>query len=423
MGKFKRKYPFGITRKNKGWNFHMKRKAAKVAGATLGFIAADVPGAIYGYNGARIAYALKRRRDKAVKKAKKVIKKQRKPRTIRKSSMANTTGHNDLTVQNIGVVNLNKYPKKPDTNVQIQVINKSNFIINGGKPAMGVAGTTQGNQGVDFVDEIMHGNWLKATISDNRFNRSSLATDIYQFAHDHAYAYTGYQGEVGKVYAQQRMYIDSVECNYGFLSMTTVPQIVDVYFVVPKHDESINPRQAFLNAMAFEGNGMRAAQENADLAILDPDDGKVQAYNWGQNPFSQKEFRKMWRCVKKLTMTLNPGDQRHFKLLLNYKMFVDKNHFAQVRREDHLRNLTVTPLIIARAGLVGIRKAVETEAEEVAYGKAKVGVTTNMKINARACLVPRLTPLARIHEGLIINTTDIIQEIDDEDNVKPIEQN
>jgi len=402
----------------------MKRKAAKVAGGTLGFITADVPGAIYGYNGAAVAYKLKRRWDKANKKAQKVIKKQKKSRIIRKtSSMGNTTGHNDLTVKNLGVINLNKYPKKPESKVQIQVINKSNFIINGGKATMGVSGTVQGNQGVDYVDEIMHGNWLKATLSDNRFNRSSLSTDLYQFAFDYGYTYTGYQSETGRAYNQNKFYVDSVECNYGFLSMTTVPQIVDVYFVVPKHDESINPRQAFLNAMAFEGNGMLPADENADLAIVDVDDGKVQAYNWGTNPFGQNEFRKMWRCIKKVTMTLNPGDQRHFKLKLNYKMYIDKNHYQSVRREDHLQGLTVTPLIIARAGLVGIKKASEAEAEEVAYGKAKVGVTTNLKINGRACLVPRMTPLARVHEGLIINTADIIQEIDDEDNVKPIEQN
>lgn len=418
--------PFVSRKKYKGKLFNLpkkesratklKRIAAKASGAALGAILGNVPGAYVGYNvgGAAANWAAKRGKRKVVKKAQ-----------VKRASST----HNDLTIHSLGSISMNRYPKKPDTKCKAVLVNKSNFILNGSLAAMGVNGTIQGNQAVDYLDEICHRNWFVTNLNDDRFDRSRLATDLYKFAVDNTYTFTGYSGEIVRQFADQRIYIDYVDLEYGLLSMTTVPQIVDVYFCSSKFDCAENPLTKLETGSHWEGNGQRihvtafnTTTVNVTDGVPNPVTGRTKN-EWGHNPWGVTEFRKTYNCLKKVSMTLNPGDQRHYKLRVYYKQFIDKTTFSNFRTQDHLKGLTITPLVVARAGLVGIKTEAGAEAVEVAYGKAKVGVTTKMTVNMKACLAPRFQPMVRYHEGIQIGTTDIVQEIDDEDNVKPVEVN
>lgn len=404
------------TKKRKvTWTDVGKRVAAKASGAALGYITGNVPGAIIGYKAGGAA----------AKWAQKVMKKKRKV-TISRSVIAKRpqSSHNDLTVYNAGRINVTKRKQKPPKTPRFKIVNKSNFILNGSLAAMGVSGTVQGYQAIDYLDEVMHRNWLISSLDTSRFARDKLATDFYKFAIDYGYSFTGYQdGGVARAYSQNLAYVDHVSANYGFLSMTTVPQIVDVYFLTPKNDITVNPLTTLNTTTAQEGNGMNTAGTAFTTANTAAVDGKPTVHEWGVSPFSNPEFGKTWRCLKKISFTLNPGDQRHYKLVYDYKKYIQIATYQNYRVLDHLRNITVTPLVVARAGLVGIKPSAEAEAQEVAYGKAKVGVATELQIHLKACLNPRIQPLTRIHAGIQVATTDIIQEIDDEDNVKPVEQN
>jgi len=415
--------PFVSRKKYKGKKFAPKPKyddkkvaVAKVSGAALGAILGNVRGAIMGYNagGAAAKWATKKKK-----------------LSIKKAVSRPVSSHNDLTVHNLGSISMNKYPKKPETNVKAVVVNQSNFVINGNLAAMGVDGTVQGLQGVDYLDEICHRDWFISNISPNRFVRRSLATDLYKFSKDNGVAWTGYGAEVARSYSDQSIYIDYIDVEYGLLSMTTVPQLVDIYLCSPRTDIPENPLDKFKVATQYEGNGQRFSTNAFNTTINDVNDGKFDLgganpsgiHQWGKNPLGLQEFRRAFNCVKKISLTLNPGDQRHYKLRIYYKRKIDAITFTNFRTVDHLKGLTITPLVVARAGLVGIKTPEGTESAEVSYGKAKVGITTNMKIVMKACLQPRLQPMERIHQGIQWGTTDVVREIDDEDNVKDVEMN
>lgn len=417
----KRKYPFGITKKTKkGYNFHWKRKAAKAAGGTLGFILGDVPGAMAGYTGGGMAYKWKHRRDKAAKKA---IKNLKKRTSKRKTTQKVLKGHNDLTVMNQGTVNVTAKKFKPPSTIKWQYQNTSDFVLNGGLGTMGVNGTEQGYQAVDFTENMVTGQWIRGDTSTDRFERFRLGSDIYQFADDFTYSYTGYSGEVTREYSNGNIYLHDIELNLGVLSMTTVPQMVDIYFITPTRDDEIVPTSDLNIAHAIASDGMRAKDRSTTVADAEVNDGETTAFDWGASPFSIPHFKGAWRCLRKVSMTLNPGDQHHLKFRFDYRTYLKREYFINFRNRTFLRNLTVVPFFVARAGLVGLTTVEGSEAQEVAYGKAKVGITSNMKINLRGVKNNRLRPKNRIFRGIVEGTTNFQREIDDNDNVAAPEVN
>jgi len=405
----------GVAKKHKStFADKVTNVAARAAGTTLGFIKGNIPGAIGGYAVGAMA-------------AKYANNKRRKSKINKTRYFTNTTSHNDLTVHNLGYIQMGKRYSPPPSTIRHQIMEKSNLVINSPYGSMGARTVHQGQQCIDYLDEIMHRRWFVADTFDGRFGRSNLSSDLYKFALDYSYTFTGYQGEVARTYNQNKVYVDDVTLQYGFLSMTTVPQTVDVYFVTPKNDVAENPLTKLELAVLYEGNGQDYGQTAQTSIQTSRTSGKEDLNSWGTSPFEHSQFRKSYKLVKKLTMTLNPGDQRHFKLKIFYGKYIDRQTYDNQRVEDHLRGLTITPLVVARAGLVGIKptstEPAATEAYEVAFGKPKVGISTIMKVNLRACWAPRIQPLRRVHEGLLINTSETTQEINDEDDVEPIKSN
>jgi len=350
--------------------------------------------------------------------------KRKAPTKKRTSRVLHGSGiHNDLTVQKLGGIKVFPYPKKRPSSIAFKHRNATGFVINGGLAVMGVNGTVQGRQAVDYLEEIGHRNWWTATTSSSRFDRSRLAQDLYQYAIDYSYNYTGIQGEVARVYSKNRLYIDYVHVKYGLLSMTTVPQIVDIYFCTPKHDITVNPLTQLQTAIALESDGQRTSTYSAANTDTVDDTGFGDEQEWGASPFAVKGFRRAWKCLKKVTVTLNPGDQKQLGVTFKYGAYINMDTFNNFRTLDHLKGLTVTPLVVARAGLIGLKHDGETEANEVAYGKAKVGITSEMQIMLRPVKEPRVNELSRVFRGLQEDTIEVKQEIDDNDNVVPVEQN
>jgi len=334
--------------------------------------------------------------------------------------------HNDLSIQNLGTIRVVKKRMKKPSKVNFSYISTSDFVLNGGVGGMSVNGTTQGRQAVDFTEVLVTKNWPAATVSTSRWERLMLASDIYKFADDYTYSYTGYSGEIARTFANNNMYLNNIVLQLGILSMTTVPQIVDIYFLTPKHDTADSPITTLTTAKQLEGDGMTGlttanyAETVGETTVLD---GRTSMFDWGQNPFLVENFRKSWKSLKKVSLTLNPGDQHHLRFNFSYGTYLRQEYFNEFRDGTYLKGLTVVPFFVARAGLVGIRHVENSESEEVAYGKAKVGISSNMTIHLKAVPNPRLRPKARIHRGIIEETTEFQKEIDDNDAVDDVEVN
>lgn len=383
--------------------------AGALSGAALGGIIGNVPGAVAGY---KVGKTFGKWKD--TRNARLARKKQSTQKVLR-------TTHNDLTRYSIGQaqVGIGKYYK---TYSKPLYMNSTNWVING---PLSTITATQGRQIIDYLDVIMHGNWLKSTCTGARHERVSLHDDLYEFD-----LYTGNANgptsAVTKVYDRGRMYMKSIDIDYGFLSMTTVPQIVDVYWITPRFDLFADPIGVLSEILAFEGDGQDASTNATTIATNMVTAGKAWYDNWGFSPFKLKQFNQAFKVLKETHFTLNPGDQRHVNVKFKYnRVFAKEEHMSANygRNRDWIKGTTVIPLVIVRAGLVGIATATEAVSSEVSYGEPKVGVTSCQKIKVGLLPTENRRPFSRVYKGIIEASTEALKEIDDNDDVVAPEKN
>jgi len=344
-------------------------------------------------------------------------KQQKKRKKLSDTNMGvSFTGHNDITIKSIGSVNVGRqYKRKTDARASYNQI--SQHILNGPASTIIVA---QGRQCVDYLECMMTGSWLKGIANVNRNDRFNLPDSIYDF--DSATAPTsGVTNATTRVYDRNKFHMKHIICNYGFLSMSTVPQILEVYWITPTFDQFVDPIALLGQIMSFQGDGQVASSNATTIATLSATPGAASWDNWGFDPWKVKEFRKAFKILKKTKMTLNPGDQRHIKLKINWNKTYNKEEFVFAtygRNRDWLKGITVIPFCVLRAGLVGATNVEGTESREVVYAQPKVGVSCSQMIVSGLLPIANRMPFQRVHKGMLEATTEILREIDDNDDVE-----
>lgn len=395
-----------------------KKIAAGASGGVLGGIMGNVPGAMIGaeagYRGASWAGKSK----------------------LRSTKTTMSGSHNDLTTAQLGMYKVPRRLHRAKYRTRGTYTDNFQMVLNNPVPKAGYVSAAQGRQIIDYANCICTGSWLKGAndfgAATNRFSRLLLAESLYDF--DEAMAAnpapTGigvgnpFDNEVAKTVGldRNRFFLKGVSCKFGFVSMSTVPQLLDFYLICPvNYDHFRNPVDEINQYMLNRAEGQTASGTVNALSGLANSAGAAAADNWGFNPFSLPEFKKEYRVIKHIKMTLNPGDQRHFQLYLKYDQLIDKEWFTQDtgRNREYLKGLTVIPLIIAKAGLIGIQNvAVSTESTEVGFGQAKIGLTSSYQIFTGAMQPKKIRPLNRIFKGVIeADITDTFKEINDNDAV------
>lgn len=418
-------------RRNKGYNW---RKAAAIAsGATLGYIAGNVKGAIAGgtYAGRFVDWQSKRSAARAVAAAKasevlarkRAKRPKRMPRTVRAAPISK---HNDMTVHNLGkTVVPYSGPKFGKVLGRYMYRNMNQWVVQRINSTVG-----QGLQAYDWPEAILSLHALRsdpsiqyADVSSSRSERVKLADDLYELNPYVTRPSTSLFGAPPVRDPESRIAIKGVVSEVSLLSMTTVAQHCDVYWITPKFDTDHDPNTTWENAIDALKIGQGFSTSASIINQTTAQAGSASADNWGENPFKLREFRKTWRCIKKSSVVLQPGDQRHLKLYIKYNKVFNRRTFYESRADRvYIGNTTVIPFIIARAGLIGLKREGDAEASEVAYGAPKVGVVHNSQIHMVA-LPANQYSWSRVYKGLVEGTSEIKQEIDDEDNVVPVETN
>jgi len=393
-----------------------KKVAAGASGSVLGGIMGNIPGAMIGGKAGYEAAAWA-------------------GKSKLKSTRTTMSGsHNDLTTAKLGTFKVPYRLHRARYRTRGTYTDNFQMVLNNPVPKAGYVSAAQGRQLIDYGNVICPGNWLQG-VNDfggatNRFSRTMLAESLYDF--DEAMAAnpapTGaavgnpFDNEIAKTVGldRNRFFLKGVNCNFGFVSMSTVPQLVDFYLICPtRFDHFVAPTDELNQFMINRGQGQVSSGTVNALTSGTNTAGAAASDNWGFNPFSIQEFKKEYRVIKHVRMTLNPGDQRHFQIYLKYNQLIDKEEYTQHRSRNFLKGLTVIPLLVAKAGLVGIQNAtVSTESSEVGYGQAKVGLTSTYQIFTGAMQPKKIRPLNRIFKGIIeADVTDTFKEINDNDAV------
>lgn len=376
-----------------------KKVALKAAGATLGFIAGDIPGAKLGYAAANkyIAYDNKRKKELA------------------KRQVVSISRDNDLTIHRLPPYKFSGKGKKFSRGLgNYTYKNMSQRVIS----------NQQGTQAYGMVEPILHWFHLNGNTSDVR-------NDLVRFT-DNLFDLNPFSNTLGtnpihtvtpaKNVDGDKLHIKSVSSNVGIMNLTKLPVEVCLYYITPNSHTNLNPDEAWVQGIENTTYGQTPKNARNNISSLtfpniNTAAGKSERNTWGSNPFAYVEFRKAYRCLRSHKFILQPGDQRHIETSFEYnRTFLRNELYTQTG--EFMRNTTVIPYVIARAGMVGMSSTDGGDTGEVSYGAPKIGIIHNQTLKMKAMPFTKQS-VNRVLNCLVENdTTDFQKIVDTGDNEK-----
>jgi hypothetical protein len=317
------------------------------------------------------------------------------------------SGHNDLSLHGIGSVQVGKHSKCKSMG-KFTYRNTNQFVLT----------ASQGYSAFDFLEVIAVRAAFQAGVGNgNRADRLQIDIDLFAL---NPYAQQPNSalfptGTSLAVASNDVIYLNSVESKISLLSMESVAQIVEIMWVTPKHDTSIDPVACFNASLFATGYGQAVGTTALDTATTAVTSGYEYSGFYGLNPFENPMFSKQYKLLKAKRVVLQPGDQYHCALNLKYGQYINRDTITNHRQETYLRDLTVIPLLVARGGLAGIGPTTTTT--EVAFVAPKVGCVHDYKIVLNALPNSRQS-VTRSFQGVVSLSAQTMKHIDQDDDVQ-----
>lgn len=393
-----RKYSRAAVRKKASINRALAKKidwtkyAAKGAGATLGYIGGGINGVSVGWNAAGAATRLSRKL---------------KEKFINRNAVSMKAESTGLQVKELGVLKLGG-SKVMKTLANYDYSNSNQWMIT----------SQQGVQAVDYTELLFTRPQLIGDVSPARWERWRWHDDPFKLNPYYTRAGTDvYPAGTGAgVQENDYLYIKNVKFNLSLLSLMKIPQEVIVYLMMPKFDTNVNPIDCWNQILVDKRMGQTGQNESTAIATTDAGAGYAQSSDIGANPFIHKEFRNQWEAVKTVKIALQAGEQLNFNIKLSFEKVISRSTIENTRQSFYLRGLTVFPMVIAHAGMVGISTDLNAEATEVAYGKVKLGTISHHQIKFGALPQNRFSS-SRTYSGVVERSAAHQRIIDDEDDI------
>lgn len=274
----------------------------------------------------------------------------------------------------------------------------------------------QGRQAVGTGEKMMNRNHLIGSTNASR-NLNAQSAFSYYDLNPNRNRTGGGQYATGAPGDQDFLGIKSCKITFEFLSLSSVAQTIDLYLCTPKFDVDQDPYNSWVDYLTDEGLGV--ANVSGPTTTTDPNaqTGSDLANNWGNSPEKNYHWNKIWRVVRKVKFVLQPGDQRNYTINVNWNKVVKKATFIDDRKGNFLKGLSLIPMYIVRAGVVGISATgTAGQATEVAHGAPRVGMIQTMEWKFKFPVSPREN-VKFIQEDLVVNqdAANVVQ-IDVEDD-------
>lgn len=226
--------------------------------------------------------------------------------------------------------------------------------------------------------------------------------------------------------ASDMIKVHSILNEISLMNMETVPTTVNVYWLMARRSCDGSPLD-HMNQFIADENYRQPLEATTDVltgtTAASGGVRSVNAYNF--NPFGLRDFRKYWKTIGSTKFVLQPGDQRNLYWNIHFNKLITKRYIANGSGNTgtNIQGLTVYPVVIARAGMVGVTGG--EVATDVTFGPVKLGVITTQKWMFQA-VQPARFKVNRIYEGQLVDTENIgtqnLTIIDDVDHAKVIEK-
>lgn len=277
----------------------------------------------------------------------------------------------------------------------------------------------QGLQVVDYPEVLLSRDMLIGNVSNIRNNRTQIPDDLFKlnpfYQLPTSTIYTAPTPDPNDVTRSDNLYIMNCKVRLQMLSMVQYPQTVKVYWMTPVHDTLYNPIDSWSGLNDSKRLGQVNQAVSSTLAQTTATAGFATITDVGSNPFHHREFKNHWRALKANHITLQAGEQVDLKIKFDYEKIINRETLA-IRNVPFLKGLTVFPVVIVYAGLVGIATDSPTKCAEVAYGKPRVGLLMNQIYTFGALPRSRFST-ARTYDGNIAGSAQAVKIIDDEDEI------
>jgi len=322
-----------------------------------------------------------------------------------------TSNHTGMAIKDIGVVTMGPPKAKvPNTIGNYKFQNRNQWVVAG----------VFGQQVADYFECLFTRTQLVGAVDNLRANRLSWPVSPFGLnPYVNRSNTTVFPNPITEVSRSDVLYIKNVNMKLDLLSMVTVPQEVMVYWMTPVFDTNINPIDSWITIMEAKNQGGVVQIPSALVMQLNSTGGNARNIDYGQNPFHNREFTKVWKAVKSSKVILQAGEQVNLRLKFHYEKVVSRSTIAEVRGGQFLAGLTIFPMVIVRSGLVGVLPegtGSGTPAGEVTNAACKVGAVTNYQIEFGALGAARLST-NQAYMGTVEAGTEDKRIIDDDDDV------
>lgn len=291
---------------------------------------------------------------------------QRRRRLARENDLLEISQHNDLSMHLLPSLYL---PGKKHH------CKKGTAVIRYQETCNTVTTSDFGRQLWGFCEHIYPRSKLIGGIATDRRDTNQMNSDIWLTnLHGERGNNTLFPGPHPEVEPASSIFLRDTNYTLEFLSLDSIPVVVDLYFFTPAFDTAIDPIawwQLAISRLGYTATLPVQADDTADITARVA--GRAFAEKWGEDPRSTKGFTRVWKVLMKKTFVLQPGDQRNYKGVIHHNTAIMRSTLIDGRTQPYLRGITVLPIFICRGGLQGVRNVVLNSAIEVAHAPAKVG--------------------------------------------------
>lgn len=160
---------------------------------------------------------------------------------------------------------------------------------------------------------------------------------------------------------------------------SNVPQSVELNWFMCRKTSSLDPIAAWQFSMDQKRLGQAAAGVVTSTGLPNNFAGYTNVSQYGQSPFSEKTFNKLWGTLKRISFDLQPGGQRKFL----YKIHVNRTYSRAEQQQyvtqgtPYVSGQTIVPVVITRPGMATIQDTASPTEATIAQASVATIITNH----------------------------------------------
>jgi len=285
-----------------------------------------------------------------------------KSKRAKTTSRMDISSHNDMMHHKMKNVKLPGKPFKGKTTTTLQHI--ENW--------QGIQRVGQGYQAVNELEYVANHNKLMGSTATDRTGNNTSVFNPWLLDTTASRVNMGTSTVVNNP-VQSRMLYDGVKATYEFVNLQNVPLVLELLLCSPRYDTDTTPYECWNGCRVVDGEGYAdEVQGQTTYATTTTQPGYAAMNYYGSEPYHHRDWNRQWRILGKKVFVLQPGDQRIYTHHISIKKVMNRNVFLD-RDSIFKAGFSIVPLVVAKAGAVGIAATDDADAGQCGHAGVNYG--------------------------------------------------